>query len=87
MSSSGLFPGVADWRSGREEPRYRFNLSAMDRMAEGSEPAHRPLRMISRIGSQSTGCRADQLRIWVPIISEAEHASPTDASMMITKCF
>ena len=89
-----LFPRVADWSSGREEPRYRFNLSAVDRMAEGSEPAHRPLRaprlvrprrMTSRIGSQSTGCRADRLRIWVPIISEATHASPTDASLMITK--
>ena len=39
VSSSELFTGVADWSSGREEPRYRFNLSAMDRMAEGSEPA------------------------------------------------
>ena len=36
-------PGAADWSSGREDPRYRFNLSAMDRMAEGSEPVHRRL--------------------------------------------
>lgn len=87
---------MAYWSSGREDPRYRFNLSTMDRMAERSEPAHRalrappfvrPRRMTSRIGSQSTGCRADRLRIRVPIISEAAHASPTDASLMITKCF
>ncbi|MCY4560218.1 MAG: hypothetical protein OXF79_28445 [Chloroflexi bacterium] len=32
---------MAYWSSGREDPRYRLNLSVMDLMAEGSEPAHR----------------------------------------------
>lgn len=39
----GALPRMTGLSSGREDPQYRFNLSAMDRMAEGSEPMHRLL--------------------------------------------
>ena len=56
-------PGVTCWSSGREDPRYRFNLPAMDRIAEGSEPMYWRLsalpvvwrrRITPRNGSKST---------------------------------
>ncbi len=91
----GALSRVTNWSSGRGDPRYRFNLSAMDRMAESGEPLHRrlrapsflrPGRMTSRSGSKSTGYRADRRRSCVPINGEAAHAPPTDALLLIAKC-
>ena len=91
----GALSRVTNRSSGREDPRYGFNLSAMDRLAEGSEPVQRRLRappalrlrcMNTRSGSQSTGCRAGRRRNCVPISSKAAHAPPADASLLITKC-